>query len=44
MPDGGVKESGLGRKGIKYVVKEMTELKLVIFRNKYILGRFTMDG
>ncbi|MGJ9386261.1 aldehyde dehydrogenase family protein, partial [Salipaludibacillus sp. CF4.18] len=30
MPYGGVKESGTGREGIKYAVKEMTELKLVI--------------
>lgn len=35
MPYGGVKESGLGREGIKYAVEEMTELKLVIFnRNR----------
>ncbi|WP_274362181.1 aldehyde dehydrogenase family protein [Paenibacillus thermotolerans] len=32
MPYGGVKESGLGREGIKYAVQEMTELKLVCFR------------
>jgi acyl-CoA reductase-like NAD-dependent aldehyde dehydrogenase len=31
MPYGGVKESGIGREGIKYAVEEMTELKLVIF-------------
>lgn len=31
MPYGGVKESGLGREGVKYAVEEMTELKLVIF-------------
>ncbi|MEH7342570.1 aldehyde dehydrogenase family protein [Bacillus sp. JJ1532] len=33
MPYGGVKESGVGREGIKYAIKEMTELKLVIFNN-----------
>jgi acyl-CoA reductase-like NAD-dependent aldehyde dehydrogenase len=31
MPYGGVKESGIGREGIKYAVEEMTEQKLVIF-------------
>ncbi|MFF2484007.1 aldehyde dehydrogenase family protein [Paenibacillus sp. NPDC058071] len=30
MPYGGVKESGIGREGIKYAVEEMTELKLVV--------------
>lgn len=32
MPYGGVKESGMGREGIKYAVEEMTELKLVSFK------------
>ncbi|MBW5448543.1 aldehyde dehydrogenase family protein [Cohnella sp. CFH 77786] len=31
MPYGGVKESGLGREGVEYAVREMTELKLVVF-------------
>ncbi|TCP30857.1 acyl-CoA reductase-like NAD-dependent aldehyde dehydrogenase [Scopulibacillus darangshiensis] len=31
MPYGGVKESGIGREGIKYAVEEMTEMKLVVF-------------
>ncbi|WP_368503141.1 aldehyde dehydrogenase family protein [Alkalihalophilus sp. As8PL] len=31
MPYGGVKESGVGREGIKYAIEEMTEKKLVIF-------------
>ncbi|MBS4190490.1 aldehyde dehydrogenase family protein [Bacillus sp. FJAT-49705] len=31
MPYGGVKESGVGREGIKYAIEEMTELKLVVF-------------
>lgn len=31
MPYGGVKESGMGREGLKYAVEEMTEMKLVIF-------------
>jgi NAD-dependent aldehyde dehydrogenases len=30
MPYGGVKESGMGREGLKYAVEEMTELKLVV--------------
>jgi len=30
MPYGGVKESGIGREGIKYAVEEMTEMKLVV--------------
>jgi len=31
MPYGGVKESGMGREGVKYAIEEMTELKLVVF-------------
>ncbi|HXN06636.1 MAG TPA: aldehyde dehydrogenase family protein, partial [Nitrospiria bacterium] len=31
MPYGGVKDSGLGREGIKYAIEEMTELKLLAF-------------
>ncbi len=31
MPYGGVKESGLGREGLKYAIQEMTELRLVVF-------------
>lgn len=30
MPYGGVKDSGMGREGIKYAIREMTELKLVV--------------
>jgi acyl-CoA reductase-like NAD-dependent aldehyde dehydrogenase len=32
MPYGGVKESGVGREGLKYAVEEMTEMKLVSFK------------
>ncbi|WP_180994268.1 aldehyde dehydrogenase family protein [Bacillus sp. Marseille-P3661] len=32
MPYGGIKESGMGREGIKYSVEEMTELKFVSFK------------
>lgn len=31
MPYGGVKQSGMGREGLKYAVEEMTEMKLVVF-------------
>jgi len=30
---GGIKKSGLGREGIKFAMEEMTELKVMIFRN-----------
>lgn len=33
MPYGGVKDSGTGREGIKYAIKEMSEMKLVIWNN-----------
>jgi len=32
MPYGGVKESGLGREGIRYAIKDMTELRLLVIR------------
>ena len=31
QPYGGVKESGIGREGVKYAIEEMTELKFVSF-------------
>ncbi|MCZ8515029.1 aldehyde dehydrogenase family protein [Paenibacillus filicis] len=31
MPYGGVKESGTGREGVKYAIRELTEMKLVCF-------------
>ena len=31
MPYGGLKESGMGKEGPSYAVKEMTELKMVVF-------------
>jgi len=31
MPYGGVKESGMGREGVKYAIEEMTELKLIVW-------------
>ncbi len=30
MPYGGVKESGMGREGLRYAIEEMTELKLMV--------------
>ncbi|MGR3179659.1 MAG: aldehyde dehydrogenase family protein [Candidatus Anammoxibacter sp.] len=33
MPYGGVNESGLGREGIVYAMEEMSEIKLLVFRN-----------
>jgi glyceraldehyde-3-phosphate dehydrogenase (NADP+) len=30
MPYGGVKESGMGREGVKYAMEEMTELRLMV--------------
>ncbi|TKB26797.1 aldehyde dehydrogenase family protein [Desulfopila sp. IMCC35006] len=32
MPYGGVKESGIGREGLRYAVAEMTEMKLVVVK------------
>jgi acyl-CoA reductase-like NAD-dependent aldehyde dehydrogenase len=41
MPYGGVKDSGFGREGIKYSLREMTEIKLLVYNhlleNKNIL-------
>jgi glyceraldehyde-3-phosphate dehydrogenase (NADP+) len=31
MPYGGVKDSGIGREGLKYAIEEMTEIKLACF-------------
>lgn len=31
LPFGGVKDSGIGREGIKYAIQEMTEIKTVVF-------------
>ncbi|HEX4911414.1 MAG TPA: aldehyde dehydrogenase family protein [Permianibacter sp.] len=32
MPYGGVKDSGLGREGIRYAIEDMTELRMLIIR------------
>jgi acyl-CoA reductase-like NAD-dependent aldehyde dehydrogenase len=31
LPYGGVKDSGIGREGLRYAIEEMTETKLVCF-------------
>ena len=33
MPYGGVKESGLGREGVKFAIEDMTELRMLVIRN-----------
>ena len=32
MPYGGVKDSGLGREGIRYAIHDMTEIRLLVIR------------
>jgi acyl-CoA reductase-like NAD-dependent aldehyde dehydrogenase len=32
MPYGGVKESGLGREGVKFAIEDMTELRMMVIR------------
>jgi len=31
MPYGGVKESGIGREGLKFAIEEMTDIKMIVF-------------
>jgi acyl-CoA reductase-like NAD-dependent aldehyde dehydrogenase len=33
MPYGGVKDSGLGREGLKYAIEDMTEIRLLVIRD-----------
>lgn len=33
MPYGGIKESGIGREGIRCAIDDMTEIKMFILRN-----------
>ena len=43
MPYGGVKDSGFGREGIKYSLREMTEIKLLVYN--HLLEKKTLyDG
>ncbi|MBB3129147.1 acyl-CoA reductase-like NAD-dependent aldehyde dehydrogenase [Paenibacillus rhizosphaerae] len=39
MPYGGVKDSGMGREGIKYAVEELTEMKLVVINHNITHAR-----
>ncbi|HHI80542.1 MAG TPA: aldehyde dehydrogenase family protein [Planctomycetes bacterium] len=34
MPYGGVKDSGLGREGLRYAMEEMTEMRLLVVKEK----------
>jgi acyl-CoA reductase-like NAD-dependent aldehyde dehydrogenase len=34
MPYGGIKDSGLGREGLRYAIDEMTEPKLLVMNLK----------
>ena len=34
MPYGGVKDSGLGREGVRYAIEDMTEMRLLVIRKK----------
>jgi len=31
MPEGGIKESGMGREGLRYAIEEMTEPRIPVF-------------
>jgi acyl-CoA reductase-like NAD-dependent aldehyde dehydrogenase len=33
MPYGGVKDSGLGREGIRFAIEDMTEIRLLAIRD-----------
>jgi len=33
MPYGGVKDSGIGREGVRYAMEDMSELRLLIIRD-----------
>ena len=34
FPYGGIKDSGLGREGVKYAIEEMTEMKVMVLHNE----------
>jgi acyl-CoA reductase-like NAD-dependent aldehyde dehydrogenase len=34
MPYGGVKESGIGREGVKFAMQDMTEMRMLVIRDK----------
>jgi acyl-CoA reductase-like NAD-dependent aldehyde dehydrogenase len=33
MPYGGVKDSGLGREGIRFAIEDMTEIRMLVIRS-----------
>jgi len=35
MPYGGIKDSGLGREGLRYAMEEMTEMKILVLRKNF---------
>ncbi|NUN12864.1 MAG: aldehyde dehydrogenase family protein [Myxococcales bacterium] len=35
MPYGGVKHSGLGREGVRFAMEEMTEIRMLVIRDRY---------
>jgi acyl-CoA reductase-like NAD-dependent aldehyde dehydrogenase len=39
MPYGGVKDSGLGREGIKFAMEDMTEIRNLVIRRRSSIGR-----
>lgn len=36
MPYGGVKDSGIGREGVRYAIEDMTELRLMVMRETWL--------
>ena len=42
MPYGGVKQSGMGREGLRYAIEEMTELKLLAVNHRGVGERGTV--
>ena len=37
QPYGGVKDSGIGREGIRYAIEDMTELRVLMLKNAGVL-------
>jgi acyl-CoA reductase-like NAD-dependent aldehyde dehydrogenase len=34
MPYGGVKDSGIGREGVRFAMEDMSEIRLLVIRNR----------